>query len=93
MVGDGTTTNVILIGELLKQSERYLAEGLHPRLLTEGFDLAKGRALQFLETFKVCSAILSPLRMIPTHFSYMIGKEGRTRPRIALERSTRFSAH
>ncbi len=54
MVGDGTTTNVVLIGELLKQSERYLAEGLHPRVLTEGFDLAKGRALQFLEGFKVC---------------------------------------
>ncbi len=42
-----------MIGELLKQSERYLAEGLHPRVLTEGFDLAKARALQFLETFKV----------------------------------------
>nr|AAM12859.1 chaperonin containing TCP-1 zeta subunit [Physarum polycephalum] len=53
MVGDGTTTNVVLIGELLKQSERYLAEGLHPRVLTEGFDLAKGRSLQFLESFKV----------------------------------------
>lgn len=53
IVGDGTTTNVVLIGELLKQSERYLAEGLHPRVLTDGFDLAKGRALQFLESFKV----------------------------------------
>lgn len=53
IVGDGTTTNVVLIGELLKQSERYLSEGLHPRVLTEGFDLAKARALQFLETFKV----------------------------------------
>lgn len=53
MVGDGTTTNVVLIGELLKQSERYLAEGLHPRVLTEGFDLAKGQALKFLESFKV----------------------------------------
>lgn len=53
IVGDGTTTNVVLIGELLKQSERYLAEGLHPRVISEGFDLAKARALQFLETFKV----------------------------------------
>lgn len=59
MVGDGTTTNVVLIGELLKQSERYLAEGLHPRVITEGFDLAKTRALKFLETFKVLILLYS----------------------------------
>lgn len=53
MTGDGTTTNVILIGELLKQTERYLAEGLHPRVIAEGFDLAKQRAVQFLEQFKI----------------------------------------
>lgn len=53
ITGDGTTTNVILIGELLKQSERFLAEGLHPRVLTEGFDLAKAETLKFLEQFKV----------------------------------------
>lgn len=53
IVGDGTTTNVVLIGELLKQSERYLADGLHPRVIAEGFDLAKDHAVKFLETFKV----------------------------------------
>lgn len=53
ITGDGTTTNVILIGELLKQSERFLAEGVHPRVLAEGFDLAKARALEFLEKSKI----------------------------------------
>lgn len=52
ITGDGTTTNVLLIGELLKQCERYLFDGVHPRILTEGFDLAKNRALEFLESFK-----------------------------------------
>mmetsp|Transcript_9105 Transcript_9105/g.13637 ORF Transcript_9105/g.13637 Transcript_9105/m.13637 type:complete len:546 (+) Transcript_9105:77-1714(+) len=52
ITGDGTTSCVLIVGELLRQAERYLAEGLHPRLLTEGFDLARDRALTFLDGFK-----------------------------------------
>mmetsp|Transcript_6069 Transcript_6069/g.8218 ORF Transcript_6069/g.8218 Transcript_6069/m.8218 type:complete len:540 (+) Transcript_6069:107-1726(+) len=52
ITGDGTSTTVLLIGELLKQCERYLGEGLHPRVLVEGFELAKVATLEFLETFK-----------------------------------------
>jgi T-complex protein 1 subunit zeta len=51
--GDGTTTNVILIGEFLKQAARYISEGLHPRLVVEGFEAAKNESLNFLESFKV----------------------------------------
>ena len=40
-------------GELLKQAERYTSEGLHPRLLTEGYEIAKDMVLEFLEAFKV----------------------------------------
>lgn len=43
--GDGTTTSVLLVGELLKQAERYLAEGLHPRVIAEGYDLAKDKVV------------------------------------------------
>jgi len=53
MTGDGTTTSVMFIGELMKLSEQYLADGLHPRLIAEGFDLARDEATKFLETFKV----------------------------------------
>jgi T-complex protein 1 subunit zeta len=52
ITGDGTTTNVLLIGELMKQSERFLVEGVHPRVLTEGFELAKTKTLEILEGFK-----------------------------------------
>lgn len=45
ITGDGTTSNVLIVGELLKQSERYISEGLHPRIITEGFDIAKKEAL------------------------------------------------
>ena len=32
---DGTTSTVLLIGELMKQAERYLNEGLHPRIIVD----------------------------------------------------------
>lgn len=53
MTGDGTTSTVLLIGELLKQADIYLSEGLHPRILTEGFDLARTKALEILDTIKI----------------------------------------
>ncbi|CAH9086958.1 unnamed protein product [Cuscuta europaea] len=50
--GDGTTSTVLFIGELMKQSERYIDEGMHPRVLVDGFEIAKRATLQFLERFK-----------------------------------------
>lgn len=41
ITGDGTTSIVLFVGELLKQSESLLAEGLHPRVISDGFHLAK----------------------------------------------------
>jgi T-complex protein 1 subunit zeta len=43
----------LLIAEILKQSERFLQEGLHPRVIADGIELAKQKALQLLEQFKV----------------------------------------
>ncbi|KAI1162062.1 T-complex protein 1 [Nemania serpens] len=51
--GDGTTSVVLLVGELLKQAERYIAEGLHPRVIADGFEIAKIEALKFLDQFKL----------------------------------------
>ena len=51
-VGDGTTSVVLLVGELLKQAERYIQEGVHSRVISEGFDVAKAGTLEFLESFK-----------------------------------------
>ena len=44
-VGDGTTSVVLLVGELLKQADRYIQEGVHPTVIAEGFDLAKKESL------------------------------------------------
>jgi T-complex protein 1 subunit zeta len=35
ITGDGTSSTVLMIGELMKAAERYLAEGTHPRVLVE----------------------------------------------------------
>jgi len=53
VTGDGTTSTVLLCGELLKQAERYTREGLHPRVITDGFDIARDEVLKFLNEFKV----------------------------------------
>merc|ERR1711871_736562 len=37
----------------MKLSESYLTDGLHPRLIAEGFDIAREEALKFLDSFKV----------------------------------------
>ncbi|XP_058775259.1 T-complex protein 1 subunit zeta 2-like [Vicia villosa] len=50
--GDGTTSTVLFIGELMRQSERYIDDGMHPRVLVDGFEIAKRATLQFLEKFK-----------------------------------------
>jgi len=51
--GDGTTSCVLFTGELLKKAQDYLQEGLHPRIISDGFDLAKDRCIEFLDKFKV----------------------------------------
>jgi T-complex protein 1 subunit zeta len=53
ITGDGTTSSVMFIGELMKLAEASLAEGLHPRLIAEGFDLAREESIKFLDSFKV----------------------------------------
>merc|ERR1712001_737867 len=53
VTGDCTTSTVLLIGEFLKQAENYISEGLHPRVVTEGFEEAKKIALEVLENMKI----------------------------------------
>lgn len=56
ITGDGTTSTVLLCGELLRQANRYTAEGLHPRIITDGFDIARDECLNFLDTFKTTTS-------------------------------------
>jgi len=50
ITGDGTTSAVLIVGELMKQAERHLSDGVHPRLLTEGIELAKEHVLKYIDS-------------------------------------------
>ena len=48
-VGDGTTTAVVLAGELLKQSEALLEQQIHPTVIAAGYRAAADKALEILK--------------------------------------------
>ena len=50
VTGDGTTSTVLLCGELMRQADRHVSEGLHPRMLVEGLEIARDEALKFLQS-------------------------------------------
>jgi chaperonin GroEL (HSP60 family) len=49
-VGDGTTSAVVLAGEMLKSAADLLDMGLHPNLLISGYEKATREALRALDT-------------------------------------------
>jgi thermosome len=52
-VGDGTTTAVILAGELLGKAEELINKGVHPTVIIEGYNKAADRALETLENIAI----------------------------------------
>ncbi|HDJ96478.1 MAG TPA: thermosome subunit [Candidatus Aenigmarchaeota archaeon] len=52
-VGDGTTTAVVLAGELLKKAEELLDQEIHPIVITRGFKMAKDESLKILEKMAI----------------------------------------
>jgi thermosome len=52
-VGDGTTTAVVIAGELLKNAEELLSQGVHPTVIGEGYRLAAEKALMMLDGFAI----------------------------------------
>ncbi len=48
-VGDGTATTVVLIGEMLRQAESLLLEGIHPSTIISGYRKAAVKASQLLD--------------------------------------------
>jgi len=46
---DGTTTAVVLAGELLKRSEDLIDQNVHPTVICEGFRLAADKAVELLD--------------------------------------------
>ncbi len=49
-VGDGTTTAVVLAGELLKKAEELLDQEIHPTIIARGYRMASNKAIEILES-------------------------------------------
>ncbi|MDM7934230.1 MAG: TCP-1/cpn60 chaperonin family protein, partial [Methanothrix sp.] len=49
-VGDGTTTAVVLAGELLKQAEGLLDQEIHPTVIAAGYRAAADKSLEILKS-------------------------------------------
>ena len=52
-VGDGTTTAVILAGELLKEAESLLEKNIHPTVIINGFKKAAKKAEEILRKMSI----------------------------------------
>lgn len=50
-VGDGTTTAVVLAGELLKQADDLLEQNIHPTVVANGYRMASVKAMDILNSF------------------------------------------
>jgi len=53
MVGDGTTTAVVLAGELLKRAEELLDQNIHPTILVSGYRKAAVKAVDAMDKIAI----------------------------------------
>ena len=52
-VGDGTTTAVVIAGELLKKAEELLDSDIHPTVIARGYRLAAEKAMEILDSIAI----------------------------------------
>ena len=53
MVGDGTTTAVVLASELLKKAEELLDQNIHPIILVSGYRKASQKAIEIMNKMAI----------------------------------------
>jgi len=58
--GDGTTTAVILAGELLAKAEELIGKNIHPTIIIDGYKKALEKALEVLEKIAIPVDLNSP---------------------------------
>ena len=52
-VGDGTTTATVLVGSLMEEAEKLLAQEVHPTIIAQGYQLGMERALRVLDDLAI----------------------------------------
>lgn len=82
-VGDGTTTAVILAGELLKNAERLLEQNIHPTVITKGYNMASDRAQMILKAMAENVSMQDTDTLMKIAITSMIGKHGAGKEKLA----------
>src|SRR3989344_4939342 len=82
-VGDGTTTAVILAGELLKNAEKLLDQNIHPTVITKGYSMANERAQVLLKEMAEQVSIHDKETLKRIAITSMIGKSGAAKEKLA----------
>jgi len=75
-VGDGTTTAVVIAGELLKKAEELLDQNIHPITIAKGFRAASQKALEILEEIAMKIDINDEKNLEKIAMTAMTGKSG-----------------
>ena len=73
-VGDGTTTAVVIAGELLKNAESLLDQNVHPTVITKGYRIALEKAIKILNSMSEKVSIEDTKIMIDIVGTAMTGK-------------------
>jgi thermosome len=77
-VGDGTTTAVILAGELLKYAEHLLDQNIHPTVISRGYRLAAYKANEILNDIAEDIKIKDDVMLRNIAMTAMTGKGAET---------------
>ncbi|MGQ9530826.1 MAG: thermosome subunit beta [Candidatus Bathycorpusculaceae bacterium] len=76
-VGDGTTTAVVLAGELLSKAESLLDQNIHPTVIIDGYKKASEKAQEILEKMAIPISIKDYERLMDVAVTSM-GSKGIT---------------
>jgi len=74
MVGDGTTTAVILASELLKKAEELLDQNIHPTLFVSGYRKATQKAIEIIEKIAIPVELNDRKTLLKVALTSMSGK-------------------
>lgn len=85
VVGDGTTTAVILAGELLKKAEDLLDQGIHSTILAKGYRLAEGETQRLLKELAETVTIHDGLKLKNIAITAMTGKGAEANKEVLAE--------
>jgi thermosome len=75
MAGDGTTTAVVIAGELLHEAGRLLDQGIHPTLINAGFKMAAMKAEKILNEIAEPVEFSDGIRLGRIAMTAMTGKK------------------